>query len=236
VARNRTKSTLSGLFAWALERDIVPANPVVGIRELKEAPRERVLDDDELRKLWAAGGVLGYPDGPFLRMLLLAAARRNEIARLEWSELDLAAGVWRLPAHRAKTGAAREIPLTEHAVATLLAVPRIGERFVFTTNGRVPICDYTRIKGRIDAASRVTDWTLHDLRRSAATTMADKLAIMPHVVSAVLGHAAGDRIHRTYNKSKYLLEQRNALDRWATHITGAAEPRVVVPLHAGARR
>ena len=224
AAANRTKAVVSKLFSWALSRDIIATSPVAGLpRPAPQVMRERVLNDQELAAIWRAAEQLGYPGGSFVQLLILTAARRTEVSALQWSEIDLEARLWRLPRERAKNNVPHETPLSEAAIAVFQACPRIGDRFVFTVNGTAPIWGFSKIKLEIDNAAEVGGWTFHDLRRSAATVMADKLGIAPHVVSAVLGHVQGDRIARTYNKARYIPEKRAALDRWAAHVQALAE-------------
>jgi integrase len=65
----------------------------------------------------------------------------------------------------------------------------------------------------------VKPWTLHHLRRTAATRMAD-LGVQPHVIEAVLNHISGHKagVAGIYNRSTYVAEKRAALDLWAVHI------------------
>src|SRR5262245_25637720 len=224
AAANRTKAVVGKLFSWALSRDIIAASPVAGLpRPAPLVMRQRVLNDQELAAIWRASEQLGYPGGSFVQLLILTAARRTEVSRLAWQEIDLQARLWRLPRERAKNNVPHETPLSEAAIAILRAGPRSGERFVFTVIGVAPICGFSKIKLEIDNAAEVGGWTSHDLRRSAATVMADRLGVAPHVVSAVLGHVQGDRIARTYNKARYIAEKRAALDRWAVHVLALVE-------------
>ena len=62
-------------------------------------------------------------------------------------------------------------------------------------------------------------WTLHDLRRTMATRMAD-LGVQPHVIEAILNHVSGHKsgVAGIYNRSTYAAEKRAALERWGSHI------------------
>jgi len=78
-------------------------------------------------------------------------------------------------------------------------------------------------------------WRLHDLRRTAATGMAD-IGIPPHIVEAALNHVSGAKagVAGTYNRAAYANEKRAALERWALHIerlVSSGEPDKVVNLH-----
>src|SRR5262249_13415019 len=83
-----------------------------------------------------------------------------------------------------------------------------------------------RQKAAKDAGEDVTevkalpDWRLHDLRRTAATIMADRLGVLPHVVEAILNHVSGHRagVAGIYNRARYEAEMREALARWGKHI------------------
>ena len=103
-AANRLLAAVRKLFNWALERDIIDTSPVANIKAPgKESQRDRVLNDDEIKELWAACEKAGYPYGPLVKMLLLTAQRRDEVARMGHSEID-SHGVWIIPAERYKTG------------------------------------------------------------------------------------------------------------------------------------
>ena len=90
---NRCRETLRAIFKYAIERELVAVNPVVGISKRKvEIPRERTLTADELTALWQAIEKLPELPRAYFRVVLLTGARRNEVGGLPWSELDLDAG------------------------------------------------------------------------------------------------------------------------------------------------
>src|SRR6516162_4872242 len=123
--------------------------------------RDRILTDDELRKVWRTTNGL-Y--GAYVCFLLLTAARRNEASEMTWAEIE--GGDWTLPAARNKTKVDLVRPLSRAARAIIDALPRRGD-FVFTTDGLKPMANSTRAKHRLDDASGTKGWTLHDLRRAA---------------------------------------------------------------------
>jgi integrase len=100
----------------------------------------------------------------------------------------------------------------------LNSLPRMGE-LVFTTTGTTPISGFSKAKVRLDKLSGVTEWRLHDLRRTATTGMA-KMGIAPHVVDRILNHTAGTirGVAAVYNRHAYLDERRVALDAWARRV------------------
>src|SRR5262249_24803198 len=121
-ARNRARSALSSLFNWCIQEGLLETNPVVGTRKADEGgSRERVLTQADLRKLWRA-----LDDGPFgniFRLLLLTGQRRNEIGKLQWSEIDFARKIIVLPPARTKNSRLHELPLSAQALAILAGVP-----------------------------------------------------------------------------------------------------------------
>ena len=187
----------------------------------KEHPRDRALTDDEIRWLWQAAEEVGWPFGPVTKLLLLTAQRRDEVANLEWSEIDLAKRVWTLPRDKAKNNRAHEVQLSELAIETLRSLPRVGDRYVFSTTGDGPVAGFSRAKLRIDAAmiaARRRELGLpqeeNEYRRAlgagpdkpppveishwifhdlrrTAATGMARLNIAPHVVDKILNHVSG---------------------------------------------
>jgi integrase len=162
-------------------------------------------------------------------MMLITAQREGEVAHMEWSQVDLARRTWTLPAEETKAGRAHEVPLPDLAIEVLTTLPRLHDGdLVFSTTGTTAPSGWSRAKQRLDRLSGVTGWRLHDLRRSAASTMA-RLGHPPHVVAALLNHTPGSvmGITAVYNRHKYTDEKRAALDAWARHIEGltAQAPR-----------
>jgi integrase len=214
IARNRARAALSAMFTWAIQEGLVDLNPVQGTGKASEnGSRDRVLSPDELRKLWR-----GLGDGRFadiVRLLLLTGQRRSEIGRLTWSEVDLERKLIVLAPQRTKNRRSHELPLSSQALAILQRQPRRTD-FVFSRRG---FMNWADAKARLDQRVGIAPWTLHDLRRSAATYMAE-LGVNPWHVEAVLNHQSGHKqgIAGTYNRAKYSDEMRSALQRWADHL------------------
>jgi integrase len=235
ILANRTLARLSKLFNWAVEREIVTSSPVAGIKKTRELPRDRALSDLEIALLLRACDELGWPFGPLFKLLLITAQRRDEVATMEWSEVDLAARLWTLPREKSKNGRAHEVQLSDLALELLRSVPHISDRYVFTITGQHPVSGFSRAKTRLDrltaalAAEQgmqpLSPWTLHDLRRTAATGMA-AMNVAPHVVDRILNHVAGTirGVAAVYNRHSYLEERRSALEAWGRRLTSLAKP------------
>ena len=217
---NRCRETLRAIFAYAIERDLITVNPVVGVSKRKvEIPRERTLTADELIAFWQAIEKLPELPRAYFRVVLLT--RRNEVGGMAWSELDLDAALWRLPAERNKSGRPFEIPLSPPVLETLQSLPRIGP-IVFALNGERPMTLHQLIeRTRHDAG--LVDMRLHDLRRTLRTGLAE-LGVDFEIAERVLNHAMPG-LQAVYNRHNYLAEKRTALTLWAEHVLALAEKR-----------
>src|SRR5262245_1720799 len=217
VGANRARSSLSRLYSWAVGEGLCNDNPVSGTNKNKESTRDRVLSDAELVKIWLAA-----PDGMYGRIvkgLMRTGQRRDEICSLQWSEFDLQKALLAFPGERTKNHRPHDVPLSALAISVLEAQPRIVGRDLTFGEGKGGYSGWSRSKEALDAACGVKDWTLHDLRRTAATRMAD-LGVQPHIVEAALNHVSGHKggIAGIYNRAAYAAEKRAALDLWASHL------------------
>jgi integrase len=219
---NRCRETLRAIFAYAIERDLVTVNPVVGVSKRKvEIPRDRTLTADELTAFWQAIEKLPELPRAYFRVVLLTGTRRNEVGGMAWLELDLDAGLWRLPAERNKSGRPFEIPLSPPVVETLQSLPRIGP-MVFALDGKRPMTLHQLIE-RVRHDAGIPDMRLHDLRRTLRTGLAE-LGVNFEVAERVLNHAMPS-LQAVYNRHNYMAEKRTALTLWAEHVFALAEKR-----------
>ena len=207
VQANRVLARLRTLFGWAVGKDLIEVNPCDGLKPpTKERARDRVLSDAEVRAFWKGCDELGWPFAPLFRLLLLTAQRRDEVATMEWSELDLEKRLWSLPREKAKNDQGHDVHLSAQAVAFIKALPRIGVKdgLIFTTNGRTAVSGFSRAKERLDvlmakaAGHEIAPWIIHDLRRTATTGMA-RLKFAPHVVDRDLEPCVRDNPRRRPN-------------------------------------
>ncbi len=160
VMANRVLAAIRKFFSWCLEEGgNLAANPVLpGMSragEKKRAGRRR-LSEDEIRGLWAAAEILGWPFGSFIEMLLLTGQPRGEVAAMRWSDVEN--GLWR--------GPRQDVPLTPLALEILARMPRLGDH-VFTTNRRddKPLAGFSQAKARCDEQFKPDEpWTMRDLR------------------------------------------------------------------------
>jgi integrase len=241
IAANRVLAAVRKMFAWAVSRDIIAASPCAGVKPpAAERSRDRILADHELRNVWQAADKLGGPLGTLVKLLALTGQRRDECAGAEWSEINLPGRLWTLPPARVKNNQPHEVPLSAAAVAVLQALPRVGDRFVLTSNGTSPSSGYSKGKRRLDALlpPDMPAWRFHDLRRTVASGMG-RLGINLPVIEKVLNHSSGSfaGVAGIYQKHTFAEEKRRALDAWGDHIERlvGGKPAKIVSLR-GRRR
>ena len=215
---NRVRAFVTRFFNWAVERDLVAVSPATSLpKPAVEISRDRVLSMTELHAVWHAADQMGFPFGRIVQILILTAQRRDEVAGMRWSELDLERDRWVISKDRAKNGKAHIVHLSSQAIAILASLPKREDcDFVFSTTGQTAVSGFSRAKAAIDVRSGVTGWRLHDLRRSVATYMADDLKIAPVVVDRILNHVTGSLrgVAAVYQRSEFLADRKVALETW----------------------
>jgi integrase len=193
-------------------------------------PRDRVLADAELARVWLAAGNAGKLFGPIVRLLIATGQRREEVSALDWSELDKKDRLWTLPKERAKNGITHLIPLNDCALGVLDQIaggqtewPQKG--LVFATSGGKRYIAHSKGKQQLDKILRgdghaeMSAWRLHDLRRTLATGF-QKLGVRFEVTEDVLNHLSGAKagVGGTYQRHDWATEKRQALDQWSKSI------------------
>jgi integrase len=196
------------IFNWHARRDENYSSPIVpGMRRTnpKETERRRILSDDEIRAVWnAASGSYGR----LVQFLLLTAQRREKAAAMEWADLD--GSTWIIKTEKREKGNAGELTLPKSAIQVL---GKRGEGLVFPGRAGKQIKGWSKYKALLDKASGVTDWVLHDLRRTARSLMS-RAGVRPDIAERVMGHAIAG-VEGVYDRHQYRDEKADALKRLA---------------------
>jgi integrase len=220
VAANKTLKSMKTFLRWCVGRAVLDQSPAEGVPlPAKEIARDRVLDDEELTRIILAAREIGGPYGGIVEFLALTGQRREEVARLQWEELDLAHRIWTIPKSRTKNAKAHVVHLSEQSLAVLTRADQ-NSPLVFSLLGTKPFQEFSRAKRVLDQLSGVTGWRLHDLRRTCVSGMA-RLGVAPHVADKILNRQSGtiSGVAAVYQRHEFLVERRAALDLWATHIS-----------------
>jgi integrase len=238
VSAARSRAALSAMFNWAVREGFdIAANPVFGTnRPTEPKPRQRVLADAELAEIWFACRDDDY--GRIIKLLTLTGQRRDEVGGMRWSEIDEDKKLWTIPGSRTKNHREQTAPLSDSGFALVTASPRRKDRdHVFgdgprrTGNDQRGFSGWSKAKAALDQRilearqtanpnAKPLPWRLHDIRRTAATIMADRLGVLPHVIEALLNHVSGHKagVAGIYNRAQYAAEVRDALTKWSEHV------------------
>jgi integrase len=227
VQANRVLACLRKVFNFGIQRGIVDFNPCVLITPPggKENPRDRTLDDEEVKKFW--GNIDGAGMPPLtrlaLKLLLVTAQRPVEIVKAERSEIDRDNKVWTIPPEKTKNGRVHLVPITDLALALLLEIDdySIDHNYFFPSpKGKTKPIERRAlahaVRNNLDKFD-VGKFTPHDLRRTATTQMTG-LGITEFIAGKILNHTEKSVTGKHYDKYDYLKEKREALDKWSSKI------------------
>jgi integrase len=221
VAADRALALIRRILNWHATRADNFAPPVIkgmARTSTKERARSRILNDDEIRKIWNSKESGAFP--AVLRFLLLTGARRAEAARMTWQEID--GDTWNLPGSRNKTKVDLTRPLSSTALSVLESQRRDDDcPFVFS-KGRKAISTFSRDKAEFDEASGLSNWRIHDLRRTTRSLLS-RAGIDADIGERCLGHALPG-VRGTYDRHSYLPEMTRAYDALAALIERIAKP------------
>lgn len=231
VRANRVLAVVRKLFNWAVERDVLEISPSAGVKPPgDEQSRERVLTDAELRAFWNRLPESGLDDldQAALKLQLLTATRIGEVVGASWSEFDFNKGEWLIPGKRSKNKRESLVPLSSCALDVLSQLKSLqptsgSEKSAFTAKflfPRTSRTEHTRmdvithnLKHALPLLGVDERFTSHDLRRTAATRLAE-LGTPRVVIDAILNHV--DRtVGGIYDRHNYANEKRAALEAWA---------------------
>lgn len=226
---NNVKKAASGIFSYALERDYISSNPATNLNKalsnFKQEPRERHLDETEIKFIWKAidAGAGSEEVKKALKLILITAQRPGEVAGMHRSEID--GEWWTIPKERSKSGKEHLVYLTP----TALELIGDSDGHIFLSPRKIKPIQTSHMSqlvsvGQVDSLGTVYHtsyyglprWTPHDLRRTARTHMS-RIKIIDEHCEAVLNHAKRG-IRGVYNRYDYQEEKKLALIKWEAEL------------------
>lgn len=214
---NRIRAILSSIFSFGVQRELAEYNPVKTIKPLgKEQKRDRVLTKKEIKKLWLQFTALKEPTSSVFRLLLLLGQRKGETCQMKWEQLN--GDVWTIPKGQTKADRKHYVPLPPMALDIINSLKNDSE-YVFESpkyKGEPVYSIHSSFYAATDRA-KLKDVRIHDLRRTAATCMAE-LGAERTILGKVLNHKglAGDnQVTARYDRYSYMDEKRKILNRWS---------------------
>ena len=242
IMAKRIKTLIHTILDYAIDEELIDANPAARIKLQAEKPRDRYLSEKEIRRFWRGleKARLDPQMRRILKLLLLTGQRRAEVALMRWEELDLERGIWEVPAGRTKADRATRAPLSPLAL-DLIGEPDDGEYVFHHRDGR-PLTVYSvsqamrRELKPLGLAEKPA--TPHDLRRTFASQLAE-LGIDRLTISKLLNHAEQGVTGQVYELSEHWEKKRVAMlawdDRLREIVTGKAAPSNIAKLERAAR-
>jgi integrase len=234
----RIRQRLDAVFEDAIFHGRCSSNPAAAIR--------RKMREAMPRKQAGQFAALPYREAPaFMRQLrgmegiaarclelaLLCAARTSEALLAQWSEFDLDAKVWLVPAERMKAKEPHVVYLAPAAMELVKRMRGLDDSLVFPApngNGK-PLSNMAllAVLGRMGARKRTT---VHGLCRATFSTWANETAAArPDVIEACLAHEEANRVRASYNRAEFAKERAELLSAWAKYLGSWSEQLARVP-------
>ncbi len=231
----------------ALIRNFIEQNPARTLRPKDFAatagrPRDRVLSLDELTHLWLAlnkapNTSLSPVIKTAIKLLILTGARRGEVVGMRWEELNFERRIWTLPAERTKNRQSHVIHLSDLSIQLIQSLEPTMKPFVFysprSSNDYIHPDSLTGAIAKLRGAAtgkkkakepdcflaEIPPFSVHDLRRSAATAWGEHLKTAPHVIERMLNHQPINKLIAVYQRAIYADEQKAAWLKWGEVIS-----------------
>ena len=217
TAANRALAHIRKFFGWLVERGYLEHSPADHIKPRhEEQERERVLTDGEIRSIWNAADAMSGPYSAWLKLCFLCGQRRLETASLRRSQII--DGCWHLSGADTKNKQLHIIPLSRQATAIVDELLNQDGEYLIKTGrkGDKPVNGFSKAKAQLDRYSGVSDWKIHDIRRTVATNLS-KLGVDRFLLQRVMNHT-DKSVTKIYDRYSYLDEKREALQKWADRL------------------
>ncbi|MDF2529561.1 MAG: site-specific integrase [Gammaproteobacteria bacterium] len=232
IMANRTLAVVRRMFNFAIERDIVEMSPCTVIKlPSKETRRDRVLNEHEIKTFWQSldKSEMNLATILALKMQLITAQRKTEVATMRWDEINFDDGIWTIPAEKSKNGKPHRVPLSDMAkeILTQSKAQLCHDEYVFPSPSKDSSISTMAINKAVYRNQMLFDgvekFTPHDLRRTAASQMT-ALGISRLVVSKILNHSESS-VTAIYDRHTYENEKKAALTAWSIKLKGLFDER-----------
>jgi integrase len=222
----RLHAHLRDFFSWAAREQIIAASPMANMpTPAKNKSRDRFYSDDELRAIWSAADRLSPSEGSYVKLAMLLALRRDELALARWTEFDDELTLFTVPTERVKMKASTKadkkpvyrVPLSPLAVRQLKGLRLDGEATVF------PALVADHLKSKLVRLGAPADFKLHTFRHTVATYFQNK-GRSEFERGLVLNHAGGGSVTGGYSHGYALDLKRTMMVEWADHVERLVTP------------
>lgn len=225
IQANRVLALARKIFNFGVQEEIVDINPCWKIpAPSRERQRDRVLNPEEIKRLWDCLSLHSTNVRLFFKLVLLTAQRPGEVLRMSWSEIDFSAGWWTIPAERAKNNLSHRVALSRPAKLLLLEQKLLVADSPWVLPSHCRKNHVTEIKQALKVIRSQTDMQFipRDLRRTAASHMTS-IGISRFIVKKVLNHKERE-VTAVYDRYSYDSEKREATEKWSETLLSFAQP------------
>jgi len=168
-----------------------------------------------------------------LQLAGLFFVRPGELRNAEWSEFDLEAGIWSIPAEKMKMKQPHIVPLSSQAVEVLKSLqPLTGRsRYVFPSNRTSlrPMSNNAILAALRRMGYSKDEMTGHGFRAMARTILDEVLQVRPEFIEHQLAHAVRDPNGRAYNRTAHLDERKKMMQQWSDYLDGLKAGAKILP-------
>lgn len=231
VMANRVLACIRKIYNWGIDKDQVEVNPCARMSRPGGAERERdrVLSDSEIKAVWKAFEEEESSVADTFKLRLITAQRGGEVLSMRWAEIDLKERWWTIPKERSKNKLAHRVWISEPALRILERLQESNKKRTKRSGGPSPwvfpgkrrgkhLVETKSVTETLRTASGISNWSGHDLRRTAATKMTGDLKVPRFTLSRILNHAEGKGATKVYDRSSYDDEKKDALEKWAKRL------------------
>jgi integrase len=247
---HRARENCSQVFRFAVATGRAERDPAQDLKDALRKPEVKhfaaITDPVRMGELLRACD--GYAGTPVVRVALRLAPmlllRPGELRHAQWSEIDLDAATWKVPAHRMKrekagkvSGPAHVVPLPTQAVDAFRELEPLTGSSPYVFRGERHH-DRPMSENTVNAALRAMGFpadevTGHGFRASARTMLAERLNVDESVIEAQLAHSVKDSLGRAYNRTEFIEQRRKMMQTWADYLDRLRKGADVVPLRTG---
>lgn len=228
---SRTKQRIHAVMQWAWAHGHITSNPVSVVDHI--LPKQSVKPEHQPAMPWrhvptfVAAHLAKLEPGDATRaallLLIFTATRSGEVRGATWSEFDLKARTWIIPANRMKAGEPHRVPLSNAAVALLTNIQQVQlhETLVFPSPREKVLSDMTltallrRTKAESDTPGRVA--TAHGFR-SSFRDWASEHGYARDLAERALAHAVANKVEAAYHRTDLLEQRRPVMEAWGRHV------------------
>lgn len=241
---NRTFAVLRRIYEWSMGRDLIGSSPFVGVHKpAVETPRDRVLSDEEIRRVFEALGHERPIIAALWELLFYTGVRPGTALAARWSDVDLQRKTWDVPITKKArgnpegTGKPFIVPLSAPAIAVLRLLQPFSFHSDYVFPGGSPrratldeernLFSPQKSIQRVRKLTGIADLQMRDIRRTAATGLG-RLKVSPLTISRVLDHTLQGvgQVTHVYAKYDFLDEKRKALDGWGRYLAKLLKERM----------